>query len=100
MAEVKEIQEIEVFIISLTCLIIKEIRQHQGKPADIVKDIMLGIVSEKIRNEGVAAFSGLTNIPEEVKNAGVDGWINFAITSLMSAIPAIISAVTDPVESL
>ena len=60
---------------------------------DIVKDILVGIVSDKMRSEGIAAFSGLSNIPAEVKGAGIDGWVDFAISLIATAMPALIDAV-------
>jgi hypothetical protein len=97
MAELKEIKEIATFTVDLVCLIVKEVRQHKGKALDIVREILVGIVSEKIRTEGIAAFSGLANIPAEVKAAGIEGWIDFGIVIIANALPALIAAFTDPV---
>ena len=94
MGEIKELAEIEVFVADITCLIIREVRQHIGKPKDIIIDILKGLIEKKIRDEGVAAFSGLGNIPEELKNAGADGWLGFAITALGDLVPKIIDAIT------
>lgn len=94
MGEIKELAEIEVFIVDVVCLIIKEVRSHQGETKTIVLDILKELISEKIRSEGVTAFTGLSNIPEEVKNAGVDGWLGFAISALGDIVPKIIDAVT------
>lgn len=98
MAELKEIKEIENYIVEAVCTIIKEVRQHKGKPTEIIKEIILGLATTEMRTKAIAAFSGIQNIPEEVKNAGVDGWIDMAIELVIKAIPEIIDAVTGPVE--
>ena len=93
MAELKELGELEVFLKDLIVLIIKEARQHSGKPADAVKDILMGLVQEQLRTEAIAAFSGLQNLPAEFAAGDVGSWITFGINTIMG-VPEVIEAFT------
>ncbi len=90
----KELQELETFLVSVSCLVIKEIKNHPGKSQDQLRDILLGLVGEKLRNEAVAALTGLQNLPAEFKEAKFENWIDFVINSVVAAIPAYTEALS------
>lgn len=98
MAEVKELNELMLFVKDVALLIIKEARTHKGAPADAVKDIILGLVKDNMRQELVDAFMGLGELPAEVVAADVATWIGFAINQVM-VIPEIVAAFTEPVSA-
>jgi dihydrodipicolinate synthase/N-acetylneuraminate lyase len=92
MAEMKELKELEVFLVDSVCLIIKELKEHTGKPVEAVRDVLMGLIAEKMRTEGVAAFTGLSNLSAEFKLAGIEGWVDFAANFVSTAVPAISEA--------
>ena len=100
MGQVKELNDIQIFLTDVICLIIDEVRAHPGETKTIVLDILKGLIEEKIRNEGVAAFTGLSNIGEEAKNAGVEGWLQFAIEALGNIVPRVIDSITKEIPKV
>ncbi len=95
MGQIKELAELEVYAKDLIILVIKEVKEHQGKPVDMIKDILSGMVTEKMKAEFIDAFSGLGLLPAELKEADVTAWIGFAINVVMS-IPQVIEAISAP----